>query len=250
MGHRPAQAVDSINTKTSNMKTVLLLLSIVGLALVCAELLHDEDQYTEDAAVVAVDDSADSRRGSDDKATAEFTSDNIEGKISVRQEKGAVKWDVDLKRVNYAQLCTDGGNDFFWHIHEKWTSTASEAYGADCGSANSGGHCDPTYGCGGASQHQGTGACTALDRGKAEGNAQTCAGADLETAEGRALCEYGDQSSKLGKLTVSGKRDDKVRTLNNQRIDEHMDSVDNIRGLAIVLHCGVDKARAACAKFN
>ena len=229
------------------MKTALLLLSIVGLTLVCAEL-HSEDQHTEDANVVAVDDSADSRRASGNRAEAFFTASNFKGRVSVTQRKGAVRWNVNLKNVKYSELCTDGGNDFFWHIHEKWTSTATEAYGADCGSTNTGGHYDPTYGCGGASQHQGTGACTALGRGKAEGSAQTCAGADLETAEGRALCEYGDQSSKLGKLTVLS--NERVRTLNNQKKDEHMDSVDNIRGLAIVLHCGVDKARAACAQFN
>merc|ERR1712195_187905 len=44
--------------QTSNMKNALLLLSIVGLALVCADL-HTEDQYTEDANVMAVDDSTD-----------------------------------------------------------------------------------------------------------------------------------------------------------------------------------------------
>merc|ERR1712166_831678 len=139
-------------TATSNMKTILLL-SIVGLALVCAEQ-HAEDQHTEDANVVAVDDSADSRRGGSNKVEASFTASNFKGQISVRQEKGAVKWSVNLRNVEYSELCTDGGNDFFWHIHEKWTSTASEAYGADCGSANTGGHYDPTYGCGGASQHQ------------------------------------------------------------------------------------------------
>merc|ERR1712153_91135 len=43
--------------KQHNMKT-LLLLSILGLALVSAELQHGEDQHTEEADVVAVDDSA------------------------------------------------------------------------------------------------------------------------------------------------------------------------------------------------
>merc|ERR1712195_226936 len=45
-------------TQSSDMKTILLLLSVSGLALVCAELQHGEDQHTEDANVVAVDDSA------------------------------------------------------------------------------------------------------------------------------------------------------------------------------------------------
>merc|ERR1712166_1710562 len=45
-------------TSARNMKIALLLLSIVGLALVCADL-HTEDQYTEDANVMAVDDSTD-----------------------------------------------------------------------------------------------------------------------------------------------------------------------------------------------
>merc|ERR1712166_538895 len=52
--------------QTSNMKNALLLLSIVGLALVCADL-HTEDQYTEDANVIAVDDSTDEMDDSTDE---------------------------------------------------------------------------------------------------------------------------------------------------------------------------------------
>merc|ERR1712166_522782 len=51
------QRIQSSRTQTSNMKT-LLLLSILGLALISADLQTEEDQYTEDADVVAVDDSA------------------------------------------------------------------------------------------------------------------------------------------------------------------------------------------------
>merc|ERR1712195_136 len=52
--------------QTSNMKNALLLLSIVGLALVCADL-HTEDRYTEDANVMAVDDSTDEMDEYDDE---------------------------------------------------------------------------------------------------------------------------------------------------------------------------------------
>merc|ERR1712195_282064 len=52
--------------QTSNMKNALLLLSIVGLALVCADL-HTEDRYTEDANVMAVDDSTDDMDEYDDE---------------------------------------------------------------------------------------------------------------------------------------------------------------------------------------
>merc|ERR1712166_4121 len=51
------QRIQSSRTQTSNMKT-LLLLSILGLALISADLQTEEDRYTEEADVVAVDDSA------------------------------------------------------------------------------------------------------------------------------------------------------------------------------------------------
>merc|ERR1712153_56118 len=53
MGERNSEALE---LKQHNMKT-LLLLSILGLALVSADL-KTEDQHTEEADVVAVDDSA------------------------------------------------------------------------------------------------------------------------------------------------------------------------------------------------
>merc|ERR1712166_341118 len=51
------QRIQSSRTQTSNMKT-LLLLSILGLALISADLQTEEDRYIEEADVVAVDDSA------------------------------------------------------------------------------------------------------------------------------------------------------------------------------------------------
>merc|ERR1712166_1018766 len=137
-------------TQSSDMKTafLLLLLSVVGLGLVCAEL-HGEDQYTEDANVVAVDDSAaamdesaddemedfddemdDSRRNQDrrrkwhsfkNKLKANFHfPGQLETEVIVSQTKRQqlqtlAKWSAQFSEFNN-DICPSG--TFNWHVHE------------------------------------------------------------------------------------------------------------------------------------
>ena len=67
-------------------------------------------------------------------------------------------------------------------------------YGEDCGPAFTGGHYDPTFGCGPASDNQPE-ECAKVGRGKDDGEAQTCdVMADVST------CELGDLSGKTRKV--------------------------------------------------
>merc|ERR1712195_13173 len=132
-------------TQSSDMKTALLLLpvlllSVVGLGLVCAEL-HGEDQYTEDANVVAVDDSAaamdesademdDSRRNQDRRRKWHSFKNKLKANFDFF---GKLKAEVIVSQTNWQQLQTEAkwsakfnefNNDicpsgtFNWHVHE------------------------------------------------------------------------------------------------------------------------------------
>merc|ERR1712166_390754 len=132
-------------TQSSDMKTafLLLLLSVVGLGLVCAEL-HGEDQYTEDANVVAVDDSAaamdeademdDSRRSQEHRrrdtarwhsfkrsAKAQFDFDGLlEANVIVsqthwEQNTNTARWSAKFNEFD-DDICP--GGELNWHVHE------------------------------------------------------------------------------------------------------------------------------------
>merc|ERR1740130_29342 len=127
------------------MKTavLLLLLWVVGLALVCAEL-HGEDQYTEDANVVAVDDSAaamheademdDSRRSQEHRrrdtarwhsfkrsAKAQF---DFEGLLEANVIVSQTHWEQNTNTARWSakfnefddDICP--GGELNWHVHE------------------------------------------------------------------------------------------------------------------------------------
>ena len=110
------------------MKT-LLLLSILGLALVCAELQTEEDRYTEEADVVAVDDSAEAMDDLDDNTRrngyqslwAKFRfGDDLTADIKVRQsnsekEKNNARWTSKLNKFN-DDICP--GGQLNWHVHQ------------------------------------------------------------------------------------------------------------------------------------
>merc|ERR1712166_165924 len=114
--------------KQHNMKT-LLLLSILGLALVSADLQTEEDRYTEEADVVAVDDSAEAMDDLDDNTrrsgyqslSAKFRfGDDLTADIKVRQsnsekEKNNARWTSKLKKFN-DDICP--GGQLNWHVHQ------------------------------------------------------------------------------------------------------------------------------------
>merc|ERR1712166_126621 len=114
--------------KQHNMKT-LLLLSILGLALVSADLQTEEDRYTEEADVVAVDDSAEAmddlddntRRSGSTSRWAKFRfGDDLTADIKVRQsnsekEKNNARWTSKLNKFN-DDICP--GGELNWHVHQ------------------------------------------------------------------------------------------------------------------------------------
>merc|ERR1712195_97687 len=123
-------------TQASDMKTFLLLLSLAGLALVCAELQHGEDQHTEDANVVAVDDSAaamddatdkkdDSRRTGYESWTKTSTAQfrfpgELDADIRVsqthwEQSTNNAAWHVKFNEFN-DDICP--GGQLNWHVHQ------------------------------------------------------------------------------------------------------------------------------------
>merc|ERR1712195_149183 len=123
-------------TQSSDMKTILLLLSVSGLALVCAELQHGEDQHTEDANVVAVDDSAAAMDDAADKkddsrrtgyaswtktSTAQFRfPGELDADIKVSQTHweqsiNNAAWHVKFNEFN-DDICP--GGELNWHVHQ------------------------------------------------------------------------------------------------------------------------------------
>ena len=165
-----------------------------------------------------------------------------------------------------------------WHIHEKWTHT--DAVGrvgpTNCGPAFTGGHYEPTFACGPASQHRkmvkmvnGTinvGACASLpfapaaackkeedkcfERGCVgpssasldEGiSAYTCSPTSAGYIAQPFQCEVGDMSGKFGGVTMGA-----AAAVHD---DPYMPPVALLDGMSIVFHCPGTGQRAVCGKL-
>merc|ERR1712166_38867 len=190
--------------KQHNMKT-LLLLSILGLALVSADL-KTEDQHTEDANVVAVDDSAeamddldgeDSRRsrggtscttyravlGPDEPLANDFT-----GSFTMKLCDGRpAKYKTNIKGD------FDGETGLKYHLHSDYST---EAVKGVIGGPGTGGHYDPTFKCGKFSSNQGIGSTKDLELCPAS------SGDDYPCAQDIAECELGDLGGKNGNIEI------------------------------------------------
>lgn len=252
------------------MKT-LLLLSILGLALVSAELQTEEDRYTEEADVVAVDDSAEAMDNLDDtrrsggwqSLTAKFEfGDALTADIKVTQsnaekKKNNAKWTAKFRRFN-DDICP--GGQLNWHVHQYPVSetlaniraVGETGNAAGCGGLVTGGHYDPTFACGGASQNKANGICAILratDQDPA-GNGLV-KGAYACTEADQSQCEIGDQSGKMGKLDATQRR-----RKGRKYKDYWMEPIANLEGKSMVLHCCDAEtppncgARLACANLE
>jgi len=117
-----------------------------------------------------------------------------------------------------------------------------------CGSDVTGGHYDPTFACGPASQNNANGICSILratnqapaGNGLVKGEEYTCQESE------QWACEIGDQSGKMGKLNPNAE---------SRKIleDNWMEGITNLKGRSMVLHCcsaaGSCGARLACANL-
>ncbi|KAL7525082.1 hypothetical protein ACHAXR_000853 [Thalassiosira sp. AJA248-18] len=171
-----------------------------------------------------------------------FSSEAVSGEAYFTQAGGdenqlSGTWKVILTDFDTAMLggCANGLN---WHIHEKPVPTPGE-----CGAT--GGHVDPTFGCGGASEYQ---------KKKCDGSAATADNGDscckviygnedygCDNGDNIIKCEAGDQSGKLGPLKYQ-KDEDQVFE------DAFTLNIDDIEQLSLVIHCG--KPRVACGNFE
>jgi hypothetical protein len=130
--------------------------------------------------------------------------------------------------------CVADATTLNWHVHQK-----AIPEGKGCG--DTGGHWDPTFGCGDGSQYQGDGDwCQLLavqtpgETGVGRVNPQTC-----EPKSNIATCEMGDLSNKMKPVKIKAKK---------QRFtDKYISDLTNIAERSIVFHCG--KTRVACGNF-
>ena len=156
-----------------------------------------------------------------------------------RQQITNAKWVIRINEIdtdiciNACEAdpdCTDAETMLNWHVHER-------AIPEDGSCTDTGGHWDPTFGCGGASQYKGADGVCGLLATNVPGRVikQTC-----EPKEDITKCEMGDLSSKMGQVEISEGR---------QRFsDEYISNLDNIKDLSIVFHCG--GPRVACGNFE
>jgi hypothetical protein len=131
--------------------------------------------------------------------------------------------------TNLAGGCP-AGSQLNWHIHARAVnSPGGDAIEAGCQATDTGGHYDPTFACGGASEYAGA-TCDSI--GRPAGN-YSCAVNDYPSI---FTCEVGDLSGKLGKVQTD--------THESQYFyDTLADDISNYVGRSVVFHCcGVKSA--------
>merc|ERR1712166_1321503 len=121
-----------------------------------------------------------------------------------------------------------------------------------CGKGVTGGHYDPTFACGGASQNNANGICAILRAtNQAPAGNGLVKGAYACTNTDQSQCEIGDQSGKMGKIMASGARRRRKRM--QKFNDKWMEPISNLDGRSLVLHCCSAAgcgARLACANLK
>ena len=217
----------------------------------------------------------------------------MEATVTVRQTKydkknNEASWRVNIKHLN-PDLCPLGEGvvgQLNWHVHQyagNGIRTVAEGQAdpplnADgCGADDTGGHYDPTFACGGASQNNraknnanpAQSVCEILrdtDQSFPDGvvgpgkvktdTATSYAAACNGTPVTQSVCEIGDQSGKMGKLKTKPKNLNKIQKFT----DEWMTPIiDTLEGRSLVLHCCYEKPdgtgtscgpRLACANLE
>ena len=173
--------------------------------------------------------------------------DVFKGTVTVKQRQPTgegkqitdATWVVDILEINEdicmnCDGCDGTANALNWHIHE-FPITDFDAPPNIC--AQAGGHWDPTFGCGGASQFAGDGGLCETIAGEIDGRetVQTC-----DPIGDIAKCELGDLSGKVGQV--------KIKLGKQQFSDNYISNIDNIQDFSIVFHCGAP--RVACGNLE
>ena len=182
------------------------------------------------------------------KLKARFTgiSGPIDGKVTIKQKgdtKTKGKWKVVFDHVDIGAIeaisgCAgfdDFGGKLNWHVHDGPANQGE----SNCGADVTGGHYDPTYGCGGASQYKGT-VCEYLKNNTRTDYVYAC------SQESQGKCEIGDQSGKMGKVNA--------KTTDRQTFsDDWIGDVADLENKALVFHCCTPSScatRVACATLE
>ena len=186
--------------------------------------------------------------GNSNTLVASFDFDDLQATVTLKQsdsnrQEGSAKWKVVVDHWN-DDLCP--GGQLNWHIHETpGTGIRDVSAGATntgnavgCGKDDTGGHYDPTFACGAASQNRANGLCDAID--DTLGDSYDC------STDEQYNCEIGDQSGKLGKIDA--------QNCNKQKfIDNWINDIASIEGRSLVLHCCDSTTcgpRLACANLE
>ena len=196
------------------------------------------------AAVAAQANGQQLRRLADsNELVATFDFDDLQGTVTLSQtekqrQQGQAGWSVKITHWN-DDICP--GGQLNWHIHE-FPGTGirdGDSGNADgCAKGVTGGHFDPTFACGGASQNKANGICDFIN------DALTDSYADC-SSDAQYNCEVGDQSNKMGKVDA--------QSSSNQIFEDNwITDLDSIEGRSLVFHCCTDSCspRMACANLE
>ena len=129
-----------------------------------------------------------------------YSSNNaLAASVKVDLNMNDVDWDDIKEKYEDCAGVNEHNAEWTWHLHAKWTHAHDSGFLDACGPDHTGGHVDPTFACGGASQYKNDPVCTAQ---KEETDfAYTCN--PNAYAANPAQCEMGDFSGKFGRLKAS-----------------------------------------------
>lgn len=116
----------------------------------------------------------------------------LEAKIKVDMDISQL--DVDAIKQKYPK-CSYPVTKLAWHIHVKWNNKKDSGFLSDCSPEQTGGHYDPTFACGPASQYGKDVTCTAKSEIPYACSAETFPNQGIN-------CEMGDFSGKFGPFEI------------------------------------------------
>jgi hypothetical protein len=169
---------------------------------------------------------------------------DFKGTVTILQELGGAQITDAIFEINIEEIdpdicvncdgCDGTATALNWHIHSSAIPEEPEP-GNVCDQI--GGHWDPTFGCGGASEFAGPdGVCAMLaDLVDGRVNPQTC-----DPIVDIAMCELGDLSGKVGQT--------KIEVGPQVFKDNFISNLVNIEGFSIIFHCGAP--RVACGNLE
>mmetsp|Transcript_5364 Transcript_5364/g.5218 ORF Transcript_5364/g.5218 Transcript_5364/m.5218 type:complete len:245 (+) Transcript_5364:234-968(+) len=223
--------------------------------------------------------SVSSKKFKGDRLTAVFDFGDLQATVVVEQNKNlkalnVANWKVKINKFNEA-LCPSG--ELNWHVHEypgtgiRDVGAAPDSSAPLCAPDVTGGHYDPTFACGGASQNNAGvdsdgektgGVCAVLratdqvPEGEGYGKVKAADSYDSCKPDNQSSCEIGDQSGKLGKLSAFKKNLTPKQKKKGQRFtDKWMTPIDaTLTGKSLVLRCCSEAdgcgPRLACANLE